>query len=169
MELLLLMVQKSGVTFIFPWVLGSKGSYQNPWTPKRTLSVVLKSVILWIQISMAPRHWKLKTHHVDLITSRYIQIRFSRMVHPDTVDGSEIRRENYLWCIWNSIKNGDILHVNWWSPDFWTINSTYPRNRVESSSHKISNFTSIFVGKWSKLTCAYIGNNWVSRLAINHA
>ena len=44
MELLLLMVQKSGEkTFIFPWVLGSKGSYQNPWTPKRTLSVVLKS------------------------------------------------------------------------------------------------------------------------------
>ena len=40
-----------------------------------------------------------------------------------TVDGSEIRLTNQH--AWNLENNGIIYHINWWSPDFWTINSSY--------------------------------------------
>ena len=39
------------------------------------------------------------------------------------VDGSEIRNNHLRWCQ-NPVNNGIFYHINWWSPDFWTVNSS---------------------------------------------
>ena len=37
---------------------------------------------------------------------------------------------NHLECI-NPCKSWDILHINWWTPDFWSINSMLVSGRVD--------------------------------------
>ena len=58
-----------------------------------------------------------------------------------TVDGSEILN-NHLGCI-NPCKQCDIYHINWWSPDFWTIN--------RSNSNLALRKFPIRLGPWGEL------------------
>ena len=52
------------------------------------------------------------------------------MYHSGTVDGSKVRRSTtwihiYIYTYIKPCKYWNIYDINWWSPDFWTINYTY--------------------------------------------
>ena len=42
---------------------------------------------------------------------------------------------HHLWCM-KPYPKQDILHVNWWSPDFWTIISGLPESSAPNSPQK---------------------------------
>ena len=95
----------------------------------------------------------------------------------NTVDGSEIPN-NHLGCIKPLKNNGDIYHINWWTPDFWTIKRM--PNVVKKMYHTwmvwVSGLLFVFQVKgtfpvvWSTTAPFFLSlNSWYRRMATGMA
>ena len=101
---------------------------------------------LWVTCSGGPSGPEVRGSHRSSTSKWYLgknarDTALVEEVYPLLLFGSEIPKNHLLsmnpYGKWDILWYSDILHIKWWSPDFWTSNSMF-QERIGPSNHYFS-------------------------------